>query len=300
MKEKRLPVKLASIMERALKFHHEGRLEAAANEYRAAIQMDYRNAVAWSNLGTVLRKLGHTQAALACASGLLLEPGQSGLSDQSRQRADRSRPQGRSARGPCQGYEARPDDFLIRKNYANCLREFGHFEQALTHYEAACAMQPEHKRREVGPDDDPALSGPVQRGLGEFLYEMGNAGSKNEADRGNAVAGPGPQRQDDPRPRRARLWRHGALRPLSADGEDPRRARDFECKKPLHKLFSTIPGIDRIAEYGEVDEPFEYQVPIMSLPVVFRTDLNSIPPVPELLVPDHAACPREKAARRRG
>jgi hypothetical protein len=35
-----------------------------------------------------------------------------------------------------------------------------------------------------------------------------------------------------------------------------------------------------MAEYGEVDEPFDYQVPIMSLPVVFKTDLDTIPPVP--------------------
>ena len=57
----------------------------------------------------------------------------------------------------------------------------------------------------------------------------------------------------------------------------------LECKAPLHKLFSAIPGVVRFAEPGQVADGFDYHVPMMSLPGIFGTDLSSIPPPVPLL-----------------
>ena len=57
----------------------------------------------------------------------------------------------------------------------------------------------------------------------------------------------------------------------------------FECPQPLVRLLATCPGIDTlISEERDLPE-FNAQAPLMRLPGLFRTDLDSIPaPIPYL------------------
>src|SRR5438067_1135483 len=60
----------------------------------------------------------------------------------------------------------------------------------------------------------------------------------------------------------------------------------FVCDRNLHRLFQSIHGIDRMVEPGVIDDAFNHHVSIMSLPGIFRTGLESIPPVPDLYIPE--------------
>lgn len=56
---------------------------------------------------------------------------------------------------------------------------------------------------------------------------------------------------------------------------------------PLADLVSTCPGVDQVISHGDPLPDFDFQLPLMSLPRVFRTDLASIPAeVPYLEIPE--------------
>ena len=60
-----------------------------------------------------------------------------------------------------------------------------------------------------------------------------------------------------------------------------------ECARPLARLLATCPGIDRLVVAGEEPPEFDLQVPLLSLPRIFATDLGTVPAqVPYLRAPE--------------
>ncbi|MGD0140040.1 MAG: tetratricopeptide repeat-containing glycosyltransferase family protein [Tepidisphaeraceae bacterium] len=59
-----------------------------------------------------------------------------------------------------------------------------------------------------------------------------------------------------------------------------------ECQPPLKRLLSRIPSVQTVVTEGEPLPPFDVQCPLLSLPLAFRTDLNSIPASVPYLKPD--------------
>ena len=51
----------------------------------------------------------------------------------------------------------------------------------------------------------------------------------------------------------------------------------FECEPPLYELFKSLEGVAHLIMQGEIVPSFDFQCPLMSLPRVFRTTLDSIP-----------------------
>jgi hypothetical protein len=61
----------------------------------------------------------------------------------------------------------------------------------------------------------------------------------------------------------------------------------LEVLEPLVDLMATCPGIDEVIKDGDPIPPFDLQLPLLSLPRIFQTDLNSIPAdIPYLSVPE--------------
>jgi ADP-heptose:LPS heptosyltransferase len=57
----------------------------------------------------------------------------------------------------------------------------------------------------------------------------------------------------------------------------------FEVQKPLIELLKDLEGVDVLLEQGKQLPNFDYQCPLLSLPLAFKTELNSIPsPTPYL------------------
>ena len=51
----------------------------------------------------------------------------------------------------------------------------------------------------------------------------------------------------------------------------------LECPTVLHRLLAGAAGIDQLLAYGDPLPPIDLQAPLLSLPGIFRTNLESIP-----------------------
>lgn len=101
----------------ALQLHADGRLEAAADAYRAILERHPRAAACWSNLGAALHRLGRKDEALQALR---------------------------------EGERRCPAAADLRCNLANALTEAGDHEGALARYRAVLGGDPDHLRAAVG------------------------------------------------------------------------------------------------------------------------------------------------------
>jgi len=53
----------------------------------------------------------------------------------------------------------------------------------------------------------------------------------------------------------------------------------LEVQRPLVKLLKNLEGVSQTIAKGDTLPAFDYQCPVMSLPLAFKTELNTIPPV---------------------
>lgn len=51
----------------------------------------------------------------------------------------------------------------------------------------------------------------------------------------------------------------------------------FEVQAPLRRLLATLEGVDVLLVQGEPIPPMDYRVPLLNLPAIMQTDLDSIP-----------------------
>ncbi|MGO8676183.1 MAG: tetratricopeptide repeat protein [Limisphaerales bacterium] len=65
----------------------------------------------------------------------------------------------------------------------------------------------------------------------------------------------------------------------------------FECQPPLKRLFEHARCADAVVAVGETLPPFDYFVPVLSLPMVLGTTLETIPRAPSLVAPITGALP---------
>jgi hypothetical protein len=242
----------------------------------------------------MLHQAGHYNAALGCINRALeISPGnpdllsRRGITLVALDRLDEALESHAAA------YAAAPDNFLIIYSYARALREAGKYEESLAHFHALCLMQPDNhdirferantylhlgrcregwqdlearwkyermKKREF---ETPRWTGEDLTGKTILIYEEQGFGDTILCTRYIPLV----------KARGGRVI--------------------FECKPALHRLFQSIPGIDRITS-GPPDENFDYHVPMMSLPGIFGTELNSIPPIVGMNIP---ASPPVEAAR---
>ena len=67
-----------------------------------------------------------------------------------------------------------------------------------------------------------------------------------------------------------------------------------QCQRQLTGLLSSCPGVDRVVAVGDPLPDFDVHIPLMSLPLIFGTTLESIPAKVPYLSPDEAAVARWK------
>lgn len=255
----------------------------AIQAYHEMLRTNPHHAPSWANIGSILRQQGHFEASIICTQrALRISPNTpSYLTNYGNCLADVDRME-EAIEAHATACRLKPDDFLIRYNYAICLREAGQFEKSLEHFDIACRMQ---------PDNNNVL---WDRAL-VYLY-LGDFARGWDAFEIRWKIGQIQQRQTD-----MPQWKGEDLKGqtilihaeqgfgdtiLCARYIPLVKARGgrvvLECSKPLHRLFKTIEGLDRMIEPGKMDESYAYHVPMMSLPGIFGTRLDSIPPVPTL------------------
>jgi len=60
-----------------------------------------------------------------------------------------------------------------------------------------------------------------------------------------------------------------------------------ECHPPLAGLISQVPGVDEVLATGQPQPPVDLAIPVFSLPGIFQTTLENIPPHPPLAHSPH-------------
>ena len=58
----------------------------------------------------------------------------------------------------------------------------------------------------------------------------------------------------------------------------------LEVPTPLFSLFKNLPGVDHLVARGDALPPFDFQCPLMSLPLAFGTTTDTIPPIQPIIL----------------
>jgi hypothetical protein len=66
----------------------------------------------------------------------------------------------------------------------------------------------------------------------------------------------------------------------------------LEVQAPLFDLLSSLEGVSQLIATGSALPPFDYQCPLMSLPLAFKTTLDTVPAAPKYLRSDRAKVER--------
>jgi len=272
-----------SPVERALDAVTQKNFGEAAELYRALLKLAPDNAAFWRNLSIALRGLGQREAALGCARrAAALEPSSLdslvNVSD--------------SLLGLCRIDEAlgilskavaaEPKNVPYRRRYADALRQSKKFEEALAQIDAASKIEPD----DVETNWQRAVTRLTLGHLGvawkdyEVRWKRGNLKERTY----NAQRWTG---QDLTGKTIFLYEEQGFGDTILATRYIPlvkqRGARVlFGCKPALHKLLETVPGIDRLPQEGALGEKLDYHASLLSLPGIFGTELNTIPPLVKL------------------
>jgi tetratricopeptide (TPR) repeat protein len=261
--------------------------DSPPNKEISALLADMGHAPSWLSLGLALRKLKHFESALACVKRALdLEP-QSHLYQVNyaaclfdMDKKDES----------LEAYEkaakSKPEDFHTHMSYAVVATELGAFEKAVLHSNKALTLKPGDAYLQWNLARAHLQAGQFQEGWKLFESRLnlpGMAEMKCSAPRwkGENLAGKTLLLVEE----------QGFGDTILCSRYIPllkkRGARIiFKCKKDLHRLFQTLPGVDVLTDSGKIAERADYFVSLMSLPALFETGMESIPPAPDLNVPE--------------
>jgi len=69
----------------------------------------------------------------------------------------------------------------------------------------------------------------------------------------------------------------------------------LEVQPPLFSLLANLEGVSQVIAAGSPLPPFDYQCPLMSLPLAFKTTLDTVPTAPKYLQSDKAKVARWRA-----
>jgi tetratricopeptide (TPR) repeat protein len=223
-----------------------GRGHEALKSYDQAIALKPDFADAHNNRGNVLRRLKHPEEALAAYARAL---------------------------------EFRPDFAAAHYNRGVAMQDLNRPGEAIAAFDSAIALHPDYADAQWSKGTIKLLQGEFKHGW--RLYEW-------RWKRPDYLA----PRADFAQP----LW-HGEpiegktvlLRAEQGYGDTIQFCRYaklvaarganviLQVQQPLRSLLSSLDGIQRVLAQGEGVPPFDYHCPLLSLPLVFGTDLDSIP-----------------------
>lgn len=257
----------------------EGKDAEAAALYRQLLRDNPRNAEAWLNLGVALRRLGHFDASLA-ANERAMELGMESAAYANRGKCLVDMGRIDEALAVLErGLALTPDDVLLRDNYTVALREAGLFEKQLRYLNALLAEQPDDVNRRWERALCHLYLGQFKEGWELFEIRWKLPGM---AERVSSTANR--WRGEDLYGRTLLIYEEqGYGDTILGSRYIPFIAAAggkimIECRKPLHHLLASLPGVVRVGEPGEITRDFDYHVPMMSLPGLFKTDGSNIPP----------------------
>ena len=222
----------------------QGKLDEAVACYRRALELKPDYAEAHNNLGNALKDQGKLDEAVACYRRAL---------------------------------ELKPDYAEAHNNLGIALKDQGKLDEAVACYRRALELKPDYADAHLNLSLLSLLTGDFQRGWAEYQWRWKTKQC---------------QQRDFPQP----LWDgqplEGRTILLHAEqglGDTIQFIRYaplvkqagasvlVECQKPLVRLLAGCRGVDALIGRGDDLPPFDVQAPLLSLPGIFHTSLETIP-----------------------
>lgn len=264
-------------------------------EHAVRLQPDY--AEAWKNLGLVRADQGDLDAALgSIEEARRLSP----------QRCDilvslgnTLRDAGRldDATASYQAALAIDPDLEDARNYlANCLRDLGRFQEAIEQYDRSIELRPESVFAHLNRAMTWLRRGDFERGWSEYEWRWKVAGvtkpvfTQPEWD-GSPIAG-----------RTILLYTEQGLGDTIQFIRYARLLRDegarvlVQCDASMLPLLRQVDGIDQVVASGQALPPFHVHAPLLSLPRLAATRVESIPADLPYIRPDERLATRWESA----
>lgn len=234
----------------------QGRLDDAVAEYQFAIRLDPRYADACNNLGVALNELGRLDEAMEYYRLAI---------------------------------QLRPDFAAAHNNFGTALKVVGHIGDAIDAFSRAIQLNPRYSEARWNRALALLLAGDFRNGWLEHESRLQTPTAFTTPRRKFSQ----PQWDGQELKNRTIL-----LHPEQGLGDTLQFARYaplvaqrggrviLGCAPELARLFTGFPGVVQIAPMDQPLPPFDVQCSLMSLPLVFATDLASIPTVTPYLFPD--------------
>lgn len=283
---------------RGLALQSLGRLDEAIEAFRTSIRLDPAIAESHYNLGTVLDDVGRCdEAAAAYQSALMLRPTYANAHFNLGQTLSRLGRMDEAEAAYRAAVDLMPALADARTNLGNLLMRRGLVAQAAASYQAAVDVAPDDPRAHWNLSLALLMSGDFERGWEEYDWRL----------RGGD---PASARRDFTQPMWAGEPLQGKTILLHAEqglgdalhfvryapAVAQRGARVvLEVHRPLLRLLDGLPGVARVVARGEPLPAFDVHCPLLSLPRVFGTTLDSVPAAAPYVVPPAEAMQAWKA-----
>ena len=258
----------------------DGRLPEAEAHYRRAISLKPDHAKAHNNLGAVLQMQGQLQAAVdSYRRALELDPSlpQANQNVASILRDDNAA--AKAIAGFQRLLQENPRDAQAHTDLANVYRELGRHREAIASYGRAIACDPELPEAHFARGIELLLCGEYEQGWREYEWRwrvkafsspmraLREPVWKGERMAGGTILLHAEQGFGDT----VQLVRYAAL------VAERCKAVIVECQPQLKRLLAATPGVTSVHAPGEPLPRFDAHVPMMSLPGVFGTTLQTVP-----------------------
>jgi tetratricopeptide (TPR) repeat protein len=288
------------------------RLEEATTYFRNAVRLKPDFAPAHGNLGALLRRQGKAEEALAsCREAVRLAPhspevhNNLGLAlleldrlaegEEALKEALRLNPRFAAAHnnlgiacwrdgrleGAKAGYEEalrlRPDFAEAVNNLGNTLRDLGRLDEAQAQFDRAVALKPDYMDAHWNRSLLWLLRGDFARGWPEYEWRWGLKALPRR---------PFPQPKWDGGPLGGKTILLHAEQGLGDTFQFVRYVPMVKrrggkvilaCQDPLMRILADCPGVDRLVPQGAPLPQFDCHAPLLSLPAIFGTGLDSVP-----------------------
>ncbi|HWA39921.1 MAG TPA: tetratricopeptide repeat protein [Burkholderiales bacterium] len=260
-------------------FEMQQRLGEAEASYRRAIDLAPRDARAHNNLGVVLQMQGRAADALACyRAAVELAPD---LPEANQNYASIARDPAaleRAVRGFRARTETNPEDAAAYNSAANALRELGRHDESLAAYDRAIALQPDFAEARFNRSMVLLQTADYARGWPEYEWRL-----KTPTHGGSAARFAQPMWHGRETARTVLVHAEQGLgdtiqfarfAPLAAARCG---ALVLEVQPEVFPVLTIMKGAPRIVVRGDPLPPFEMHAPLLSLPALLGTTIESIP-----------------------
>jgi Flp pilus assembly protein TadD len=227
-------------------FQEEGRIDEAIKYYQKALHLNPDLAEAHSNLGTAFKEKDNFDEAIICYQKAL---------------------------------QKKPYFADVYNNLGVVLQNKGQFEEAIQYFQKALQIEPDHAKSHWSLSFSLLLLGNFDQGLKEYEWRWKTKDFVTQQRRYSRSLWDGSDISGKsiliyPEQGIGDIIQFIRYIPLVAQ----RGAKVFfECPKELVSLLKNLRGMEQMIIFGENLPEFDIYCPLLSLPLIFKTTLNSIP-----------------------